>query len=291
MREQAKIRRRRVPEPDHVPEETATSRADETGISDPADHSRFVARLNFLVGRAGSVRAIADLAGVQEGSVRQWLKNSEPSRDNLVRLADAMGVNMRWLARGKGEIWEREVPEGYAFARLPYKEGEPARPFDFLEPKKEWLRSLPGSPTDLYLAIAAGDFMKPTILDGDLVLVNIKDCVPDGGVFAIGITRSIADDGGTEDPGLKGWSGIAIKNTMIAKRPDKSNVTDVSTRVSRGIFVLRRVQPAAPGEKKLVAVPDNPHRQPAGNRALWVKPNPYQPHIAGRVVWFGRTLP
>ena len=63
----------------------------------------FADRLRILVGRAGSVLALARSAGVSDSSVHLWLDGSEPSREKLVKLATAAQVSIEWLAAGEGE--------------------------------------------------------------------------------------------------------------------------------------------------------------------------------------------
>jgi transcriptional regulator with XRE-family HTH domain len=70
---------------------------------DPEDNARFQARLRESVERVGSVNGLAKGAGVSEGALRKWLQgDSEPTRERLMALARAAGVNVAWLAAGTG---------------------------------------------------------------------------------------------------------------------------------------------------------------------------------------------
>src|ERR1700683_1146123 len=86
-------RRRKLPE------------IEETGRPvDPVSHAGFVSRLLYLIGKKGSVLALAQAAKASDSSIHLWLQKSEPSREKLVALAEAGQVNLEWLASGNGAI-------------------------------------------------------------------------------------------------------------------------------------------------------------------------------------------
>jgi hypothetical protein len=142
----------------------------------------------MLIDRAGSVLALAHAAGVSDSSVHLWLTGSEPSREKLVRLAEAGGVTVEWLAAGRGPMRADLLPEGWILVRR--LEGESEIDFqgvDSLALKKDWISSLPGSPESdaLLLIEAGGDAMAPYIESGDLVLINVRDRTLRDGVWAL----------------------------------------------------------------------------------------------------------
>lgn len=62
----------------------------------------FPQRVEALVGER-SVRAFARDCGVTDSAVRKYIAGeSEPSRERLVKMADAAGVSVEWLATGRG---------------------------------------------------------------------------------------------------------------------------------------------------------------------------------------------
>jgi phage repressor protein C with HTH and peptisase S24 domain len=146
------------------------------------DYGSFVGRLRMLVNRAGSVLALARDAKVSDSSIHLWLDGSEPSREKLVRLAQASNVTVEWLAAGRGPMNADLLPEGYVLVRR-YKGDSKLdskieyEGVDYLALKRDWIRSLPGSPSAeaLFLTQVEGDAMAPSIEDGDLILVNTSD--------------------------------------------------------------------------------------------------------------------
>jgi len=68
-----------------------------------ADQAGFAARLQLIVQQWPSVDRLAKASGVSPSAFRKWLKGvAEPSRDRLVALAEAAGVNVSWLVQGEG---------------------------------------------------------------------------------------------------------------------------------------------------------------------------------------------
>jgi phage repressor protein C with HTH and peptisase S24 domain len=155
--------------------------------SKPSD-PEFVKRLEGLVKEIGSGRALAELSGVSKNAVHLWLQGSEPGRDKLVKLAAAAGVRLEWLAAGLGPMRADLLPEGYALVRrLSGDGGVEYQGVDYLALKKDWIRSLPGSPAAdwLLLTEAIGDAMAPYIRNGDLILINTSDRELRDGVWAL----------------------------------------------------------------------------------------------------------
>ena len=155
---------------------------------DPKSHEAFAERLRRVIRDTGTILGLSEKAGVSDSTIHLWLRDSEPSREKLVNLADAAGVSVEWLATGRGEMRADRVPEGYALVdRYVLHEGV-YKGVDALALKREWIADLPGKPTPaaLFLFQASGDAMAPTITDGDLVLTNTSDRdLRDGGIFVI----------------------------------------------------------------------------------------------------------
>jgi len=158
-------------------------------LADPKGHEAFAERLRHVIRETGTILALSEKAGVSDSTIHLWLRDSEPSREKLVNLAEAAGVSVEWLATGRGEMRADRVPEGYVLVpRYEIGEGRGFEGSDYLALKTEWIAKLPGNPAPhaLHLFEASGDAMSPAIADGDLVLVNAFDPdLRDGGVYAI----------------------------------------------------------------------------------------------------------
>jgi phage repressor protein C with HTH and peptisase S24 domain len=62
----------------------------------------FIQRLCEIRGDM-STRAFSRACGLTNSIVRKYFSGSIPSADKAVKIADAMGVNLRWLITGEGE--------------------------------------------------------------------------------------------------------------------------------------------------------------------------------------------
>lgn len=56
----------------------------------------------MLIEKAGSRRALAQLAGVKEGTVRAWLRGSKPFDSTVVKVCSALNVSPDWFLHGTG---------------------------------------------------------------------------------------------------------------------------------------------------------------------------------------------
>lgn len=81
-----------------------------------SDESELSGRLRSAIGDEAKL-SFARRADVAESVLRKYLNGAMPSTDRLVRLADAAGVSIEWLATGKGPRKRPitvEVPPGSA---------------------------------------------------------------------------------------------------------------------------------------------------------------------------------
>lgn len=139
--------------------------------------------------------------GVSPSAFRKWLKGeAEPSRERLVSLATAAGVGIGWLASGEGPEPDFDSGEGAGarhtarggdelarFVRLPRRAttaaaGAIARPepdwvdTEFIALRQDWVRKAVGvDPAHVGLEIAVGDSMRPTIENGNILLVDTAE--------------------------------------------------------------------------------------------------------------------
>jgi phage repressor protein C with HTH and peptisase S24 domain len=173
----------------------------------------FPGRLREVVGQIGSIQKLADASGISSRTISDYLSGeSEPSRERLVALAEAGQVSVGWLATGREPIRSLEeateaVREGVAGsmgfvgeARSLYPAPQPEegerfvyvarydieasagdgaevhseQVVDYLAFRRDWVTAQGLKPDDLALIEALGDSMEPTVMDGDLVLVDLS---------------------------------------------------------------------------------------------------------------------
>ncbi len=178
------------------------------------DSLDFRGRVQAVCSSVKSVNALAKEAGVSEGTIRKWAAgDSEPSRDRLLAFARAAGVDPYWLLDGTGSM---RPPGGAGEAVSSWIQG--ASPMDlneyapiprvdvmaaagdavllpteeivdFLLFKKSWLRRELGiDPQRAVVVQAKGDSMKPSIRDGDLLLVEVlQERANDDGIYVINV--------------------------------------------------------------------------------------------------------
>jgi phage repressor protein C with HTH and peptisase S24 domain len=137
----------------------------------------------------GSVADLARAVGVSDNAIYKWVSGrGQPGMISLVNLAKAAGVSVEWLATGRGGP-AKDNPQGRStepeFTAMPrhHLRGNDGRPaiqspqiVDYLNFKSEWLQRILGADLkNLVLAEAVGDSMSPTLDEGDLALVDVRD--------------------------------------------------------------------------------------------------------------------
>ncbi|PPQ32731.1 LexA family transcriptional regulator [Rhodopila globiformis] len=188
-----------------------SAREAESASAAGADKLAFVSRLQTILAHWPSADRLARAMGVSPSAFRKWLKGeAEPSRERLVALARVAGVSIAWLAQGEGPAPVFETVSGPR-RRLPYQDPgpgvdpgqfvllpkqhdgvgtHPAAPmFGFLALHHDWVRTAFGAePDNLLLEIATDDAMRPTIRNGDTMLVDTADrTLRNGGVYLLQI--------------------------------------------------------------------------------------------------------
>lgn len=165
------------------------------------DVGDFQGRLKDLQGDA-SARSFAQSIGVGEGTFRALLKGGKPTLDTLVAIAEATGVEIAWLATGKGQKWPATAAEAQSealeatFATIPRLAVEVSagngalahheEPGDTLAFRADWLRRMGINPRAARALTVRGDSMEPTIRDGDILLVDTSiDYVRDNALYVV----------------------------------------------------------------------------------------------------------
>lgn len=156
----------------------------ETGLAD---------RIKAVI--AGNVSAFSKKSGVGESLLRQYIAGSTPGLAKAAAIADAAGVSLNWLATGRGEpaagVGEARGAYDVAdnFVLVPRYDvaasaGHGAlvdneQIVDHLAFRRAWLAREGLQADKLALIQSRGDSMEPTIVTGDLLLVDLRENIPD----------------------------------------------------------------------------------------------------------------
>ncbi len=157
----------------------------------------FAERLRRTIRAYGSANSLAKAAGVSEGALRKWVGgNSEPSRDRVVAIAKAAGMNVGWLAAGQGPEkaqggGESDVPEG--FVPIPLLGAEADGALGDVAFKGALIhRELGCDPATLAMAVVRGDAMAPMFDEGDRVLLDKSQAgLPSDGVYVLDVDGAV----------------------------------------------------------------------------------------------------
>jgi phage repressor protein C with HTH and peptisase S24 domain len=161
---------------------------------------RLRARIRQLGMNAANVAA---LAGVNRSFIYDIVRGRSlhPRLEGLQKVAEVLKVDWEWLQHGVGDVQGAspfgEMPDdefvgiAYANARpsmgggsILEEDAKPGRNFHF---RRSWIKDrLKAAPSSLRVVHVEGDSMRPTLEDGDTVLVdmNQKSPVPPG-VFVL----------------------------------------------------------------------------------------------------------
>jgi len=142
----------------------------------------------------GGPKQLSERSGLSRAVIGKYLGGkSEPSRDRLIKLADAGGISIRWLVTGEGEMctgsdsFARLSRSNVALASRDGLRVSSEQIVDHIAFKADWVRqALRADPERLVLIEVSGDSMAPTIQNGDLLLVEASDPpFKQDGIYAI----------------------------------------------------------------------------------------------------------
>jgi phage repressor protein C with HTH and peptisase S24 domain len=170
----------------------------------------FRRRLRLIMQQFGSVADLARAVGVSDNAIYKWVSGrGQPSMMSLVNLSKAAGVSVEWVATGRGTPTKAK---GESHASAATMEGGSPPPrhsprmtngrgtnhnsqiVDYVNFQPEWLqRALNVDLRNLALVEVMGDSMSPTIDDGDLVLVDLREArFRSDGVYVMRIGSDLA---------------------------------------------------------------------------------------------------
>src|SRR6056297_2999388 len=163
-------------------------------------HERLRARIRQL---GMSVADVAREAGVNRSFVYDILRGRSqvPNLEKLARIATVVKVELDWLLAGKGRVEGGDpITEEYHndFVAIQYAAARPSmgggaivadeertgRDFHF---RRAWIRDrLRAAPSMMRVMDVQGDSMTPTLIDGDVVLVDMNQRSPvPPGIFVL----------------------------------------------------------------------------------------------------------
>ena len=168
-------------------------------MGDTEDRARFVARLRETIKSFGSANSLANTAGVSEGALRKWASGvSEPTRDRLVAIARAAGVNVSWLATGSGARdrtggGELPVLEGFTALENVTEQGTDQDNMRRIAFSQEWLEhNAPSQGPMLATIQAPDDSMSALIPAGaELVIDRTTGEVNRDGIYALRVDGAL----------------------------------------------------------------------------------------------------
>lgn len=219
----------------------------------------FPKRIREVIDIIGNVSAVARKTDVTPSSVNRWLKGeSDPSRTNLVKLAEAAKVNLLWLATGEGaktqqgadvvstrlpvisapafDVMGNEVNidefvflpryDVYAAAGYGYFNRETETPIYTVPFRNDYIEhSIQADPVDLFLIGTKNDSMKGVIDEEDDIMVNGALTKPNNGIFVVRIGDSLIVKHIQVMPGRK----MLVKSANPAYEPFVIDLNDEYT--------------------------------------------------------------
>ncbi len=181
-------------------------------------------RIDAAARAIGGKRRLAEQIEISEPQLYRLISGEhQPKVETLVAIARAAGVRLEWLATGEGPMRPDEASvahgppmvkgaEGTGPATAPYKDVSTApagwiglpryeveasagggvlvhseQIVDYLAFREEWLRHNGMIPSRVCLVEVRGDSMKPTIDDGELVLVDLSLTRMSDGVWLLSL--------------------------------------------------------------------------------------------------------
>ncbi|HDR1420569.1 TPA: helix-turn-helix transcriptional regulator [Pasteurella multocida] len=160
--------------------------------------------MEVLVERyGGSIASLAQKLEVSPPTIARWIKGeADPTRSNLIKIAQTTNVSLEWLALGIGdqkefpvEITEPQQNDNFEliddFRNVRVSAGFGAFNGDNQAPKKisiekAWFHARHLKPKDCAMFLVNGDSMYPTLKDGEEIIVDrSKRELDEGKIFVI----------------------------------------------------------------------------------------------------------
>lgn len=145
-------------------------------------------RIAFCISAVGGVDAMSERSGIPGRTLERYATGAELKVSRLIAIARAAQMDVGWLATGSDRptgITTRTSPE-HRYLDVPLLDVRVSAGEGLLVDRervvgtrafsRDWLLGeLRMDPDDLKLCVVHGDSMRPTLDDGDLVMVNVKE--------------------------------------------------------------------------------------------------------------------
>lgn len=218
-----------------------------------SNRMKLIAKKSFKSNYSEFARAV----GVAQASLARWVKGeADPSRMNLIKIADASGVNLEWLALGVGDMEGKTLqPVKHDINLLAshddtFVEIEDCRDVivtagyggvndNYFEIKKtkierDWLRARGLKAEDCAKYRVCGDSMDDTLKDGeDIIVHHASKTLIDGKIFVLNNQGSVLIK-----RVQRTFGGVELLSDNSAYRPIKLTAEEADSLLVIGQVVL-----------------------------------------------------
>lgn len=175
----------------------------------------FKDRLLHLWNQARPTQIARDLSWSVSGVARILNNNTMPKAETLIAIQKLKGCDWHWLMTGEGEAFPDETHTAFKttlqelnplscdindqinnlnkFVFIPfYNQTESALPQLALAFRRDWLENnFQVDPQNLSISTIKGDTMESVLSDGDYILIDHTQNMPDDGIYAIRIGNNV----------------------------------------------------------------------------------------------------
>lgn len=163
------------------------------------DHAAFADRLKYAAKKAGGYSELARRAEIGRSTLFYYLKEGDPTRDVLRKIADAAQVDFTWLGTGRGATFGNDVADGVLIPIIATKDGDAAAPIPYLTKRMFGQLSREvvvttlevSSPAALVAFRVQDQYMQGTVWPGEWVVVDTGSTTLQDGVYCILIGQGI----------------------------------------------------------------------------------------------------
>ena len=155
-------------------------------------------RLKESLAKKGTTQvALSEYMDISPQAVQKWAAGNTPTLDNIVKIADFLGVSPAWLLFGETgssddllvAVPEYDVKFSCGNGVVLFEDREPVRYVYYL---RKWFTDNEINPRRAARGRIGGDSMEPLLFEDDSVLINFDETqVIDGKVYAFRIDDTL----------------------------------------------------------------------------------------------------